>query len=99
MLNQEVTARSRENMGRPNPFGNDELLVQLSSCKTILNCFRPTCSLPILFFILVNITKLSLIRALTVSFVYHNLQLGSPGRSKYGGDIIGVRSESWFLLK
>lgn len=53
-------------MAISNPFGSDELLVQLSSCKTIPNSFRPPCSLPILFFISVNFTRLSVNRGLTV---------------------------------
>lgn len=94
MLNSKVTARSRENTGRSNPFGNDELLVQLYSCKTLPN----SCSLPILFFISVNISKLSLTRALTVRSLgvcsWHLLIDLNVGEIH-----LEVGSECWILLE
>lgn len=93
MLNSKVTARSRENMGKSN-LGSHELLVQLYSCKTLLN----SCSPPILFFISVNITKLSLTRALTVRSLsvcsWHLLIDLNVGEID-----LEVGSESWILLE
>lgn len=90
MLNSKVTGRSRDNMGRSNPLGNDELLVQLYSCKTL-----PNCSLPIFFFISVNITKLSLTRALTVRSP-ECLQLASLIDFNVGEVYLEVRRAGFF---
>lgn len=81
-------------MGRSSPFGNNELLVHFYSCKTLPN----PCCLPILFFISVNITKLSLTRALTVRSLsvcsWHILVDLNMGEI-----YLEVGSESWILLK
>lgn len=82
-------------MGRSNPSGNDELLVQLSSCKTMPHSFRPTCSLPILFFISVNITKLSIYRDLPItrSICRWDLLVDLNVREI----LLGVMSKKWFF--